>query len=171
MLETNKAILRRHFEEVLNQGQLDVIDEIYTASYVLDAPVQTAGSVQAHGETHGRDGLKRRVTLFRTAFPDIHFTVDNLIAEDDQVAAQYTFSGTHTGQFGELSPGGRSIVVCGILIAQMKDGKIESAISVFDSGDMMHQLEPQHKSPIHHLIDALSGRVHKLATGEVRGQG
>ncbi|MEO8396992.1 MAG: hypothetical protein ABI700_28610, partial [Chloroflexota bacterium] len=51
----------------------------------------------------------------------------------------------------------------GILIALVKDGKIESAVSVFDSGDMMHQLEPEHKSPIHHFIDNLAGRLHTLA--------
>ncbi|MEP7293141.1 MAG: ester cyclase [Chloroflexota bacterium] len=162
MLTANKHLLRRHFDEVLNQGLLNVIDEIYASNYVLDAPVQTAGSVQAHGETRGRDGLKRRVTLFRTAFPDIHFTVDNLLAEGDQVAVQYTFAGTHTGQFGELSPTGMKINVSGILIAQVNHNKIESAVSVFDSGDMIHQLEPQHKSLIHLFIDHLVGRIHRF---------
>lgn len=164
MSDANKLILGRHFNEVLNQGHLDVIDEIYADGYVLDAPVQTEGSVQAHGETHGRDGLRRRVTLFRTAFPDIHFSTDDFVAEGDQVVVQYTFSGTHTGQFGELEPTGRHISVMGILIALVKDGKIESAVSVFDSGDMMHQLEPEHKSQIHHFIDHLAGRLHTLST-------
>ncbi len=160
MLDANKLILHRHFDEVLNQGKLDVVDEIYADTYVLDAPVQTEGSVQSHGETHGRDGLKRRVILFRTAFPDIHFAVDNILAEGDQVAVQYTFSGTHTGKFGELEPTGQHISVTGILIALLRDGKIESANSVFDSGDMLHQLETEHKSSTHHLIDNLAGRVH-----------
>ncbi len=158
-VDLNKALLRRHFEEVLNQGKLDVVDEIYSTRYVLDAPVQTEGSVQTHGETHGRDGLKRRVTLFRTAFPNIHFAVDNVVAEGNQVAVQYTFSGTHTGIFGELEPTGSSISVTGMLIALIVEGKIESAISVFDSGDMMHQLAPHHKSPIQHFIDHLLERV------------
>ena len=158
-VDLNKALLRRHFEEVLNQGKLDVVDEIYSNRYVLDAPVQTEGSVEAHGETHGREGLKRRVTLFRTAFPDIHFAVDNMLAEENQVAVQYTFSGTHTGKFGELEPTGSTISVTGILIALIVDEQIESAYSVFDSGDMMHQLAPHHKSPIQHFIDRLVERV------------
>jgi hypothetical protein len=49
MSDQNKAILLRHFEEVLNQGKLDVVDEIYSDDYVLDAPVQTEGSAKAHG--------------------------------------------------------------------------------------------------------------------------
>lgn len=155
---SNRQTLLRHFEEVLNQGDLDVIDEIYGENYVLDAPVQTDGSVQAHGETRGRDGLKRRVTLFRTAFPDIHFSVDTTLAEGDQVLTQYTFRGTHEGKFGELLPTGRKIAVMGMLIAVVQHGKIQSAVSVFDSGDMMHQLETEHKSPIHRFIDHLSGR-------------
>ena len=139
-MATNKAVLRRHFDEVLNQGRLGVVDEIYADGYVLDAPVQTDGSVEAHGVTLGRDGLKRRVTLFRTGFPDIHFSVDRMIAEGDQVAVQYTYTGTQTGQFGDLPPSARHISVTGILIAQVLDGRIQSALSVFDSGDMMDQL-------------------------------
>jgi len=140
MLEANKQVLQRHFEEVLNQGQLEVIDQIYTTDYVLDAPVQTDGSAQAQGQTLGRDGLKRRVTLFRTAFPDIHFALGTMVAENDFVTVQYTFSGTHEGQFRELAPTGHKISVTGILIARLEAEQIASAVSVFDSGDMMRQL-------------------------------
>ncbi len=169
MIDLNKSLLRRHFDEVLNQGKLDVIDEIYAQSYVLDAPVQTEGSVQAHGETYGRDGLKRRVTLFRTAFPDIYFSVDNILAEGDQVAVQYTFSGTHIGVFGEFEPTGRQISVPGILIALVRDGKIESAKSVFDSGDMIHQLAPEHKTTIQRFVDNLIERVRETLTSTFAG--
>jgi len=163
MLETNKTLLRRHFDEVLNLGRLEVIDDIYAGGYVLDAPVQTEGSVQSHGETHGRDGLKRRVLLFRTAFPDIHFTIDRIVAEDNQVVVQYTFTGTQTGQFGELQPGGRTIRVTGVLVAQIEDGAIASAVSVFDSGDLMRQLAPEHTSPLHRILETLTGRHHRHA--------
>ncbi len=152
MSEANKALLRRHFDEVLNQGKLDVVDEIYGDYYVLDAPVQTDGSASAHGQTLGRDGLKRRVMLFRTGFPDIHFTVDNILAEDDKVAVQYTFSGTHTGQFLELGPSGQHISVTGMLIASVIDGRIQSANSVFDNGEMMKQLAIIHNVPPEHLV-------------------
>jgi steroid delta-isomerase-like uncharacterized protein len=137
---SNKVILNRHFDEVLNHGQLGVIDEIYSKDYVLHAPVQTDGSVQEHGETRGRDGLKRRVMLFRTAFPDIRFNIEDMLAEGDRVAVQYSFSGTHQGQFGDLGPTGRKVSVPGIMIAVVRDGRIESAFSAFDSGDMLHQL-------------------------------
>lgn len=161
-LDANKQVLRRHFEEVLNQGHLPVIDEIYAEGYVLDAPVQTDGSAQQHGQTLGRDGLKRRVTLFRTGFPDIHFTVDNMVAEDDNVTVQYTFRGTHTGQFRELEPTNNTISVMGILIARVANGQIESAVSVFDSGDMMKQLLKHEPSSIERFADGMLGRIREL---------
>jgi steroid delta-isomerase-like uncharacterized protein len=140
LLQSNKAVLRRHFDEVLNQGKLDVIDEIYDVDYVLDAPVQTDGSALAHGQTLGRDGLKRRVDLFRTGFPDIHFAVDLMLADGDKVVVQYTFEGTHLGQFLELDPTGNTISLTGILIARVSEGRVQSAVSVFDNGEMMQQL-------------------------------
>jgi len=134
-----------------------VIDAIYSDAYVLDAPVQTAGSVQAHGLTHGREGLKQRVTVFRTAFPDIHFTIEGLLADRNQVAVQYTFAGTQTGQFGELPPAGQRIRVGGMLVATVDAGQIQSAVSVFDSGDMLRQLTPVHSSILDHILGEVAG--------------
>ncbi len=139
-VEGNKAVLDRHFNQVLNQGQLDVVDEIYTTNYVLDAPVQSDGSSQARGLTQGREQLKQRVTLFRTSFPDIYFSQDEVIGEGDTVVVRYNFSGTHRGIFAGVEPAGRSISIMGILIAHLIDGKISEAWSAFDSAELMKQL-------------------------------
>ena len=80
--------------------------------------------------------------LFRTAFPDIHFTVDNILAEGDDVAVKYTFRGTHRGRFGELEPTGRTIDISGVLIARLRDSRIETAFSAFDTTEMLSQLAP-----------------------------
>lgn len=139
-IENNKAALIRHFEEVLNQGMLDVIDEIYTDNYTLDAPVSSDGQSRDRSLTQGREQLKQRVTLFRTGFPDIHFTTDEIIGEGDTVVVRYTYRGTHQGRFAGLEPTGRTITIMGILIAHLTDGKIREAVSVFDSADLMKQL-------------------------------
>lgn len=139
-IENNKAALIRHFEEVLNQGQLHVIDEIYTDDYTLDAPVSSDGQSRDRSLTQGREQLKQRVTLFRTAFPDIHFSTDEIIGEGNSVVVRYTYRGTHEGVFAGLQPTGRSISVMGILIAHLQDGRIQEAVSVFDSADLMKQL-------------------------------
>jgi steroid delta-isomerase-like uncharacterized protein len=162
MPDANKRLLIRHFSEVLNEGRLAVIDEIYADGYVLDAPVQTDGSLEAHGETRGREALKRRVSAFRTAFPDLAFTIGDIVGEDDRVAVQYTFTGTHDGRFGDLEPTGRAISVGGMLLAEVADGRIQRAYSVFDSGDMLHQLVPQDKDAVHRFIDAVIGRIHQV---------
>jgi steroid delta-isomerase-like uncharacterized protein len=139
-IKTNKAILGRHFNEVLNQGHLEVVDEIYTSDYSLDAPVRSDGSSQARGLTQGREQLKQRVILFRTGFPDIHFDMDEIVGERDTVVVRYTFRGTHLGLFAGVEPSGCSIAIPGILIAHLIDGKIYEALSVFDSGELMKQL-------------------------------
>ena len=139
-VENNKAVLGRHFNEVLNQGQLEVVDEIYTSDYVLDAPIRSDGSSQARGLTQGREQLKQRVTMFRTAFPDIHFTMNEIVGEGDTVVVCYTFRGTHQGSFAGVEPSGRSVAIMGILIAHLKSGRIREALSVFDSSELMEQL-------------------------------
>jgi steroid delta-isomerase-like uncharacterized protein len=139
-IENNKAALVRHFEEVLNQGQLDVVDEIYTDDYTLDAPVSSDGQSRNRSLTHGREQLKQRVTLFRTGFPDIHFTLEEMIGEGDSVVVRYIYRGTHQGVFAGLQPTGHSITIMGILIAHLTDGKIREAVSVFDSAELMKQL-------------------------------
>ena len=90
--------------------------------------------------TSGRDGLRERVQLFRSAFPDIRFSVEEMLAEGDSVAARYVFRGTHLGPFGDVAPTGNSMAVTGILVAHFRDGLIHEAFSAFDSGDMLRQL-------------------------------
>src|SRR3954469_5075730 len=95
--QARKDKIARHFLDVLNQGKLDAIEEIYWPEYVLHAPV---GS----GDTVGYDGLRQRVREFRTGFPDIQFAVETIILEGDDAAARWTLRGTHMGDFVGLAP-------------------------------------------------------------------
>ena len=74
--EENKAIARRAFEEVWNQGKLDVIEEIFATDYV--------GHITGSPDFNGPEGYKELVTMYRTAFPDIQFTIEDHIAEGDR---------------------------------------------------------------------------------------
>lgn len=139
----NTAVLRRHFEEILNLGRVDVIDDIYSEGYVLDAPFTSDGTAKSGSVTSGRQGLRERVQLFRSAFPDIVFSVEEFLSDGDRVAARYTFRGTQLGPFGDIEPSGRKIAVTGILVAHFDDGQIYEAFSEFDSGDMVRQLTGQ----------------------------
>ncbi|MBC8235679.1 ester cyclase [bacterium] len=127
-LEANKAIRRRLYEEVWNQGNLDVIDEIYS-------PGRDWG---AYGNA---EGLKQYVTMTRAAFPDIHITIEDIVAEGDMVATRISATGTHTGgEFMGIPPTGAHGTRTGISIAHIVDGRIQKVWENYDDLGMMQQL-------------------------------
>jgi steroid delta-isomerase-like uncharacterized protein len=109
--DDNKRVARRMTDEVWNEGKPDVLDEICAPSYHL------------HG-TGGIAELKRNVAAMRRAFPDLRFTVDEMIAEGDAVASRWTWRGTHLGAFEDIAPTGKALAATGITIFHFADGKI-----------------------------------------------
>jgi steroid delta-isomerase-like uncharacterized protein len=132
MSEENKAIVRRSFEEVWNQGKLVVADEIYDASFV------------AHGFgvelPPGPEGFKQFVSAYRSAFPDIHFTIEDQFAEGDRVVARWTARGTHKGELMGIPATGKPVVVTGIDIYHIRSGKAVESWVNWDALGMMQQL-------------------------------
>ena len=120
--ETNKAIVRRLWEEVWNQGNLSVCDEIFDADYA------------AHE--------KGFAPVLRAAFPDLHFTVEDMIAEDDKVVTRHTMTGTHQGEFMGVAATGKPVRVTGIWIHRLADGRIVEGREwgEWDALGMMKQL-------------------------------
>ncbi len=99
--------------------------------------------------TAGPEGPKRSAREWRTAFPDIHFTVDELIAEDDKVVVRVTLRGTHLGPFQGLAPTGRTVVAGAVELALMQDGRIiGEGWHFLDELGLLHQLGllPRHGS-------------------------
>ena len=130
--EANKKVLRRFFEELFNTGDLSVADEIVALNYVNHNTIP--------GEPYGREGLKFFVTLLRTAFPDIHFTIDDQIAEGDKVATRLHFTGTHQGKFASVPATGKSVTATAINVQRMADGQIQETWLDWDALGLMHQL-------------------------------
>ena len=131
MSEENKAIVRRGYEEIWNGENLAAVDEIYAPGFVLYDPV-TPG-------VRGPEGFKQYVTMIRTAFPDLHFTVKDQIAEGDKVATRWTVTGTQQGQFMGIPPTGKHSTVTGITISRIADGKIVEERSNWDALGMLQQ--------------------------------
>lgn len=131
--ESNVAVVRRFFDEVINQGRLDVVDEIFAPEYV---------NHNTHpGQTPGPDGVRTLVTNVRTAFPDIQETVDDTVAAGDKVALRLTMRGTHTGRpFRGVEPSGKRVEVTGMAIVRVVDGKIPDGWFFFDRLAMYTQL-------------------------------
>jgi steroid delta-isomerase-like uncharacterized protein len=130
--EENKAIFRRYVEEVGNEGNLDLVDEIFS-DYASHQP---DGSVLERGP----EDVKRFMGEFRSAFPDFHTTIEDQIAEDDKVVTRWTMRGTHEGEFRGIAPTGEQISVTGIGIFRFSDGKVVESWDNFDQLGMMQQL-------------------------------
>ena len=88
----------------------------------------------------GREGAKQFVTMFRTAFPDLHFTIEDQIAEGDMVVTRWTARGTHRGDFQGVLATGREIRLTGTDIDRMTNGKVVECWAHVDELGLMQQL-------------------------------
>jgi len=113
--EDNKAVVRRFYEEVFNQGREEVIDEIIASDY-LDYGHTPPG--------RGREGVREDMRGMGAAFTNGHFTIDDLVAIGDQVVARWTGALTHTGTFAGVSPTNKSLSLTGISIYRVANGQI-----------------------------------------------
>jgi steroid delta-isomerase-like uncharacterized protein len=132
--ETNKTVSRRFFEEVFAKGKLNVLDEIITKDHVNSGP----GTLPELPT--GPEGAKQLVTVYRNAFPDLHFTIDEQIAEGDKVVTRWTADGIHKGELLGMPATGKSSTVSGIVVDRFANGKIAESWSIFDQFGMMQQL-------------------------------
>jgi len=135
MSEDNKAILRRINDEVFSQGNLDLVDELFSPNYVLHDPGIPGG------ELRGTESFKQQwVSMFRTAFPDLQLSVEDQVAEGDKVVTRYTGRGTHQGELMGIPPTNNEAVVSGIIVSRVSGGRIEEEWNSFDALGMMQQL-------------------------------
>lgn len=131
-VEENKATVRMFYDEVVNRGNLSVIDKV-TAENFID---HTA----APGRTPGREGEKQWFAMLRAAFPDGHSTIDDMIAEGDLVVVRGTMTGTHTGEFLGIPATGKPVKVSGIDITRFVNGQSVEHWGQWDIMGMMQQL-------------------------------
>lgn len=130
-IEENKAIFRRFIEEVWNQGNLAVADELFAPNAV---------SPNAPQLPPGPEGVKIITTMFRSAFPDFHMKIGDLIAEGDKVIARFTESGTHLGEFMGIAPTGKHVEFTEIGILRIAAGKVIESWYETDMLSLMQQL-------------------------------
>ncbi|HUG16887.1 MAG TPA: ester cyclase [Thermomicrobiales bacterium] len=131
MSEQNKVLERRLIEQVWNEGNLSVADEVVARDYT---------GRQSRGETRGPDGFKQYFAMLRGAFPDIHFTIEDQIAEGDRVVTRWTAHATHQGPFQGIPPTGNPGVVTGITINRIANGKLVEGWTNLDELGLLQQL-------------------------------
>ena len=132
MTEDNKALNRRFVEEVINEGNLDAIDELLDPGVVDHAAPP--------GVPTGREGAKQFFAIVRSAFPDLHHTIEDMIAEGDKVVMRSTWSGTHQEEFMGIPATGRRVRVSAIDISRVADGRIVEHWEQSDALGLMQQL-------------------------------
>lgn len=133
MSEQNKTNVRRLFEEVWNKGQMQVTDE-------LIAPTYTHHDSSTPDVGRGPEAEKKRVTLYRNAFPDIRFTVEDLITEGETVVARWSCRGTHKGELNGIAPTNKQFNITGVTIARFTNNKIFESYVNWDALGLMQQL-------------------------------
>jgi steroid delta-isomerase-like uncharacterized protein len=131
-LEHNKSIVRRLVEEAQSRGRLEVVDELMADDFVDHSPLP--------GLPPTREGVKMLFAGLRAAFPDLHVTISEQIAEDDRVASRKTFRGTHQGDFLGVPASGRPVEFEVIDILTFDDGRISEHRVVLDQLGLLRQL-------------------------------
>jgi len=130
--EENKAVIRRFVEEVQNQRNWDVFDELNDPSFVNHS--------SPPGVPSDREGGKMFLAGFLNAFPDARFTVEDMVAEGDQVVTKKTFSGTHEDEFFGIPATGKPVTLTFVDIMRVRNGRITEHWLCMDQLSFMQQL-------------------------------
>ena len=128
--EENKALMRRWIEAV-NQRNLAVLDELCVPDFVYHNASQTM---------QGLEPFKQVLSMYLAAIPDVHFTLEDVIAEGDRVVTRQTYRGTHQGKLMGIPPTGKQVTLTGIAISRIADGKVVEQWSNNDDLGLLQQL-------------------------------
>ncbi len=134
--EDNKATVRRAIEELWNQGRVAVFDELFAPTFIYhDAARPDVGTLEDY---------KRNFAATRSAFPDTHLTIEDMIAEGDKMVMRFTWRGTNTGDFVmppmRIPATGKQVTVTAIVILRFAEGKAVEFWGQFDNLGMFQQL-------------------------------
>ncbi len=132
--DANKALYRRWLDEIWMAGDVSGAGEILAEDLLDHTPMR--------GQPSGRAGDLWAAQLIRTAFPDLRFDVEALLADDEYVSGRWTMRGTHTGPitFMNIEATGRPVVMGGQEIFRIRDGRLAEVWHCEDVGAMLEQL-------------------------------
>lgn len=137
-IEDNKEVVRRYYEEAFNEGRTDLLEELIAEDVVNHDPV--SDETLTPEEARGFEGFVRHVETAREAFPDATVTIEDVIAEGDEVLVRFTFEGTHEGRFVGIEPTGNRVEGTNMVLMRLEDGKIVERWEESDSLDLLRQL-------------------------------
>jgi len=134
----NKETVRRLYEEVGNQGRLELIDEIAWPDHIEHNPFPQ--------QSQGAEGLKQRISMIRAAF-NLRFTIEHLVAEGDKVAVMWSNQGTHVGEWFGFAPTGKSVETHGVDIHLLRGGRLAEHWDVVDTVNFLASVGALQGSP------------------------
>ena len=130
-MEQNKQLIRHFTDEVLNGANFDATAKYFAADMVEQVPFP--------GQGPGIEGLNDVLRGMKAAFPDIHWTIEEQIAEADKVATRFVWTGTHQGPFLGVPATGKKVSVWGVVIDRIRDGKVFDTRIIMDVLGLMAQ--------------------------------
>ena len=128
------SVVTRIYEEVFNMGKLEQVDTLIATEYIDHNPIGPGGE-------SGIEGFKQTVRALRFAFPDLRFTVDQMIVNGNQVVTRTTMEGTHKNSFMGVDPTGKQVTVSGFDIFRIADGTVAERWGTLDGLTLMQQME------------------------------
>ncbi len=137
--QRNATLMRRFYDEVFNSGDMAAADKFIAANFVDYTPFP--------GQPGTREGLKNGYPQMRAAFPDLHFTVNDVIVQGDKIVARWTAQGTHQGDFMGIAPTGKAVQMHGVDIVQIAGGKAVAHWGYGDESIWMQQIAPAPTAP------------------------
>jgi steroid delta-isomerase-like uncharacterized protein len=129
----NKQLIRTYFNEAWNKGNVSVLDTLLSKDYNNHTP-------STPNPPQGPEGLKPIIKAIRTAFPDLHYEIKDLVATPDRVVARVVMTGTHTGPLFGIPATGKKIEVNQINIEAIENGRIKNHWRVTDELTLMKQI-------------------------------
>ena len=130
-VEDNIKMYTNVWDEILNKGNIDMIDTHFASNYVNKTYTSTVS---------GQAEAKEFFGAFLTGFSDINFVVDEIFGVEDRIVKRWTFTGTHTGDFAGVPPTGKVITLSGVSVSRIENGKIVEELDYMDDLGFMQQL-------------------------------
>ncbi len=129
----NKIIVRNFWQEIWNKANFDAADDLVAPNFLLYLPANPE-------PLQGSEGLKQWANTVYTAFPDMHYQIEDEIAEGNTVVTRWKFSGTHKGAFQVIPPSGKQVTMMGISIFRIADSKITEDRAAEDTLGLLQQI-------------------------------
>lgn len=132
MSESNKQVIKAFTEDILNRGNFDRANDLVHEAFIELDPLP--------GQQQGREGLKAVVAQMRSAFPDMHWVISEMVAEGEKIVSRFTWTGTHRDTFLGIPATGKHVEVKGVVIDRLESGKMADSRILMDTLGLLQQL-------------------------------